>query len=194
MYYVIECDFPLNENGEALMEIHNCFRAGTVRNWKDGQPFKPDAIIPDPIEIDFEPLHDYQGEPVEMVDTCIPVMSKKLRVALDCAGVGNIVYFPAILKNRITGRTYEYYAYKILGIVAAANLDQSEYISFDGDAFMDAGIEKLVIDEKKANGMLVFRLAENVSTLMVHENIKMYLEKAGIDTLSFIRSEEYVQL
>ena len=131
---------------------------------------------------------------MELVDLGITVMSKRLREALDRAGVDNIEYYPAVLTNTETGEKYEYFAFKVIGLVAAADLDSSEYTSFDGDALIDTSFETLAIDESKAHGLKLFRLAENINALMVHEEVKNVIEESGINTLDFLKPDEFVQI
>jgi len=50
----------------------------------------------------------------------------------------------------------------------------------------------LVIDEAKTRGALLFRLAESVNGIVVHETIKNAIEATGIDTLTFMPPEEWV--
>lgn len=194
MYYVLDCDFPLNENGEALLEVHNCFRIGGIRNWKNGKPLNPKNEIPDPIPIDYETFRGYQGPPVEMLDLCIPIMSARLHDALTDSGVDNVEFLPVKLTNRATGEMHKYFAFKVIGLVSAAESSESIISSFDGDQLIDSSIEKLVIDPGRAHGLFFFRLAENVNALIVHNQVKSHIEKRGIDTLKFLKPEEYVQL
>lgn len=194
MYFILDCALPLNENGEALMEIHNCFKVGNARNWKNGKPFKPNVSFPIPIEIDYEPYREYNGPPVEMLDICIPIMSKRLKEAVELSGVDNIDFFPAILTNTDTGAKYDYFAFKVIGLIAAADMGSSEFSSFDEDGLIDTSVESLVIDDKKAHALKVFRLAENINALMVNEEVKKFLENSGINTLNFLKPEEFVQL
>ncbi len=55
-------------------------------------------------------------------------------------------------------------------------------------------IHELSLDESKIKGLLIFRLAENTNTIIVHESVKQAVESAGIDTVSFIKPEDYMHL
>jgi hypothetical protein len=195
MYFVLKCPPLVNKNGEALMEIHNCFEVGNVWDWCDGLSLESDEKnFPIPINIDFEPFRGYVGPPRELVDVCIPIMSKRLADTLLEAGVDNVEFFPATLKNTITGQTYEYRAFKIVGLVAAADLSKSEWTSYDGKSVADVGFENLVLDKSKTRGLLIFRLAENINALMVHERVRKHIIANGIDTLTFVKPEDWVHL
>jgi hypothetical protein len=195
MYYVLRCLLPQNERGEALMEIHNCFEVDGVWGWRNGLKRKPhEGDVPTPIMIDFEPFRGYEGPPVELRDVCIPIMSKRLGEALVEVGVDNVEFFDAILVNTVTRERYHYWAFKVVGLVAAADLGQSDWESYDGKPIGDVSFEKLVIDESRIAGLLMFRLAENFSALMVHEKVREHVLSRGINTVEFVRPEDWVHL
>jgi hypothetical protein len=52
-----------------------------------------------------------------------------------------------------------------------------------------AGIHELAPEGSKTGGLLVFRLEENINTILVHESVRAHIEKQGIDTLTFIKPE-----
>lgn len=194
MYFIMDCDEPLNDNGEALLEIHNCFRVGGIRNWRGGRPFQTDpAAVPKPIAIDWDPLRGYRGPPVEFRDVCIPIMSARLAAALEGAGVDNIAFFETELTNTVTGEKSDYRAFNVIGTVAAANLDESEHTSHD-QPVVDVSIMDLVFDETRTGGLLLFRLAENINAIFVHERVKDHVERSGIDTMRFVRPEDWMHL
>ncbi len=195
MYFVLRCSLPKNEKGEALLEIHNCFEIGNVWHWRDGKKLEPDEQdVPTPIMIDFEPFRGYQGPPVELLDACIPIMSKRLADALTEAGVDNIDFFSANLKNSVTGQLYDYMAFKVVGLVLAANLDKSKWESYDGITIADTSFESLAFDESKSKGLLMFRLAENINALMIHESVRNHILAKGINSLTFVRPEDWMHL
>lgn len=194
MYYVLDCEFPLNENGEALVEVHNSFKVGKVRNWRNGQRLKPGIVVPTPIEIEFERHRGYAGQPPELIDSGVPVMTTRLADALQESGVDNIDFFPAILSEKSTGEKFDYKAYKVVGLVSAADMGKSDWSSYDNRPVIDVSFDGIEIDLKKTGGLLLFRLAENINALLVHQHIKDLVEKKGIDTLQFLDPTEWVQI
>ena len=50
---------------------------------------------------------------------------------------------------------------------------------------MTLAFRKLVIDEQKANDALFFRLAESVSSIIVHEKVKNHLDGMNFKYLSW---------
>lgn len=197
MYYVMECEPIIREDGGAVLSLNNTFKLAGIRLWKTGSPIKKERKdnVPNPVELDFDSYRGYDGFPMEIEDLGIPVMSKRLCDVLTNAGVDNLELFPAKLKNNQTGQVFDYYVYNVLGLVAAMDLQKSEYETYKGEKpFADTTIHELAIDESKVNDLLFFRLAENVSTIIVHESIKLAIESAGIETVSFIKPEDYSQI
>ena len=129
-----------------------------------------------------------------MLDVGIPIMSERMVQALLSAGVNNVEFHEAVLINTVTGEKYPYRAFNVVGLVAAANLDRSECDIHDGVPVADVSFYKLVLDESKCRSCLMFRLEENVSTLMVHDSVRQELLSRGIDMLKFIKPEDYVQI
>lgn len=198
MYHIIKCPLIKNEeNGGVMVELDNCFELAGISLWKTGSPLDPDRKknIPNPVELEFDTYFGYNGSPPEMKDLCIPVMSTRLSDVLISAGVNNVEFFPAILKNRKTNQAYEYKIYNIVGKVAATDLKKSDYETYHNEQpLADTTIHKLVLDESKIHNLLFFRLAEKLGTIIVHEKIKKHIEDAKIDTIRFIKPDEFASI
>jgi hypothetical protein len=123
----------------------------------------------------------------------LPVMTKRLHVALLQSGISNIdVYEVNISDPSINATIYDYLAFNLIGKIAAADLIKSKFSNLGGDGLVSVDFDSLVIDEVKTRGALMFRLAESVNGIVVHESVKNFIEAAGIDTLTFIPPEEWV--
>lgn len=196
MYRILKCPIPVTKNGENLMNIKNYgFRAGTIWSWTDGLPLEEDEHPGDlPIHISVDYFHGYQGEPQELYDSGINIISPRVKAVFDSLGIDNILYFPAVLHISPLGRDVDYFAFKIIGRVAAADA-KSHLEGYQGrQPLGDASIYDLTIDSSKAFNFLIFRLAESTTTIVVHEKVKLACEAAGIDTLKFLLPEEHMQL
>ena len=79
-----------------------------------------------------------------------------------------------------------YSAVNLLGLIHAADLSKSIYTAHPGGAKIDVDFNRLVIDPDKARGELIFRLAESVNVILVHDRLKRRLEKEGFDSLWFL--------
>lgn len=192
MYWIMDCDEPLSPDGEALMEIENTFQIPGIRSWKLGRRFA--VTIPAPITIDFQVYRGYQGLPADLYDLGIPLMSEHVAHALMGAGVTTFDFYPAILRNVATGRTYPYYAYNVNMLLAAADMSQSEWACYDNNPMFDVSFTRLVLDESRCHDELAFRLGQNVNAIVVHDRVRDALLGQGIDTLSFIDPDDWVQL
>jgi hypothetical protein len=132
------------------------------------------------------------GELPDLSEVPLPLVSKRLADALKSAGVSNIDYYTAEIRNETTDENFcTYFAFNLVGLVAAADLSASNYDAPEGP-LISVDFESLVIDEEKVRGVLMFRLAECVTAIVVHESVKRAIEAAGIDTLDFVPPEEWV--
>jgi hypothetical protein len=146
--------------------------------------FRRGAAIEEPLpsplvfEVDYPPGE----EPPHLLGNVIPVFSDRLVRALRAAGADNFEAFPAILRNPATGATWDkYWAVNVLGIVAWANLQESEYDTImegdpEGVTTPLLGFHTIVLDAKKTrDDLLMFRLAESPSALLIHDRVFDYL-------------------
>lgn len=109
----------------------------------------------------------------------VPVFSNKLIGELKKCGVDNLQTVPAVLRNETTGESWnEYSLVNIVGLLSCADMEMSEYTIIGTRPNSDiplAHFQKLIIDEARANGQYLFRLAEEPSTILIHESIKNHL-------------------
>ena len=78
-----------------------------------------------------------------------------------------------------------------MGTVAAADLGNSTMMGTSESTMIDADFDRLVLDEEKCKGMLLFRLAENITAIVVSEGVKNKVEKRGIKGIFFYASGEW---
>ncbi|MFK8017515.1 MAG: hypothetical protein AB8G17_18980 [Gammaproteobacteria bacterium] len=113
--------------------------------------------------------------------------------ALGKAGVDNLELYPAELTDPTSGDTFsDYKAVNILGLVACADLGKSDWQAPSGSAIIDVDFDSLVIDENKTRGLTLFRLAECVSAIMVHESVVEQLHADGIENLDFVEPKDWI--
>lgn len=188
MYYVLDYDIPQDENG-GYPDIDDDIEIEGVISWSIGKRFEVE--IPQPIEINLSPVEGYAGEPPPIYEGQILILKKELVEALQDAGVNNIDTYNVVVRNVNSGHEYNYKAVNIIGAIAAADLEESEWESYDDDPLFDVSFDSLVIDEEKAKGHKLFRLAEHTGTIIIHESVKDSLIERGFDYLDFIDPEEY---
>ncbi len=182
MYFKLDHDYPMDDNGGYYMPEDGIDFDG-VESWALGRPFERPP--PDPIRIELVPVSGFSGEPAPMFDGYMCLMSEPMVAALRQCGVDNIDTYPALLVDSVNDRQFRYLAVNILGLVAAADLTQSEWSNFDGAPRLDTHFDTLVVDPAKARGHLIFRLAEDTGSIIVHAKVKQALETAGIPMLLF---------
>jgi hypothetical protein len=121
-----------------------------------------------------------------------PYVSQRLHDVLNIAGVSNIDYYPVTVEDEDGQIVHRCFAFNLIGCVSCADMSKSDFSSIDGINMIAVDFESLVIDEGKTLGALMFRLAESVNGIVIHESVKNAIEAAGIDTLTFIPPEEWV--
>lgn len=183
-YFVITCE------GVDPMPIARGPEPEVDENWMLGRPVDESAV-PQPLKYTLDP--NYGGAPKAMyASKANPVMRDDLVQVLTNAGVENIQYFDAILVDPESGREYKNYkAFNIVGLVAAANMEESELMGTSDSVIGDVDFHALVIDDSKVKGLLLFRLAEKISAIIVHEKLKAAIEAAGIPGFIFYGPGEW---
>ncbi len=187
MYYILE------KNPFPEPEPYRTRSMGWNKNLDDGK-FIIGTQVPETYDKPFEfELWEYDKGSnglAEFYYEDFPLMSDSLIEALKRAGVDNLQTFPAILKNIET--KFETSAYKVvnvLGKLQAADMDASDYIDMGGTGLIAVGFKDLVIDESKTNNAKMFRLAESITDVIIHESVKTVLEKSGFKYLRYLPCE-----
>jgi|SRR5882762_2759105 len=158
-------------------------------NWRDGALITD--VVPTPLVYTLDA--EYEGNPKPMYyEEGIPVIRDDVIEVLRGVGVDNIQYFDAVLKDPSTGKEHaNYKAYNIVGVVACADMQASELMGTSNSSMLDVDFHALVIDEAKTGGLLLFRLAEKVSAIVVHEKVKLSIEASGIPGFVFYGPGEW---
>jgi hypothetical protein len=176
MYYILQ-ESPLDDLTDltALTDYGDAHVDGA--NWYEGAQFT--VPIPQPIRLSLDP--SVPGELPLFFSFTIPLMHDKLILALRDAGVDNLDLFDAVVTHEPSGHQYhEYKAVNVIGVVAAADLSASDYESYQPTPLISVNFNSLVIDESKAHGLLMFRLAECVSAIVIHQKVKDLLDERDL--------------
>ncbi|HKO63823.1 MAG TPA: DUF1629 domain-containing protein [Candidatus Nitrosocosmicus sp.] len=158
-------------------------------NWMLGG--KIEKEIPAPILVELDPNNP--GLMMPMFDSGILLFSDEMISVLHKIGIENFQCFDATIRD--TEKNIDYTNYKvinIIGLVAAANLDKSDYNAHGGNAEIDTDFDSLSIDNSKINGQRMFRLKESVNGIVIHEDVKNALEEHGIENLDFVLPEDWI--
>lgn len=185
-YFVLECFTPLDADPAdiaVLPEIEG------VDSWMDGSLIT--VPVPEPLEFELDP--NEPGPLKEMYNLDMLIMSERLVSALRQAGVDNLqVFRAAILDPQTATRREDYQVVNVVGRVAAADLERSTWSAPTGRPIIDVDFDSLAIDERRAGDLLLFRLAECVSAIIVHARIRDALLAAGFNMLTFLDPKDYV--
>jgi uncharacterized protein DUF1629 len=182
MYWVMGCD------GEYPVASIDKYPKVRGFSWMSGKMIT--APIDEPLLYTIDP--DYPGEPKAMYDEKILLMRDDLLASLRGAGVDNLQTFQAILRDPRNGtdRT-NFKSVNIVGVVSCADEARSQRMGTSTSTMIDVDYHSLVIDEKKTGGALLFRLAEAVSAIVVHDKVKTRVVADGIAGMTFFGPGEW---
>jgi len=176
MYYVLDgAEEPCRWMGDTPFFEDFSFWSGAVFTEK----------LSEPLEFTLEPYKKNWANsdfvPAFFSDNP-PLFRDDLIEALREFGVTNFDTYQATLTDPDNGHVYENYkAVQIIGLVAAADMEKSDAIVHDNIPLIDVDFDKLVIDESKTHGLLMFRLAESTNTVLIHEKLRDYLIAKGFE-------------
>ena len=194
-YYILDCAAPL----EAEHYVLEADYPASDKRWKAGVMFldtderagftPPTDMIELQTEAD-EPPRVY----AELYWHPIPLMSRRLVAVLRSAGVDNLQTYETSLVGALGSYPPpedHYLAVNIVGLVAAADLTKSKTNPAVAEKLISVDFYSLAIDPSKARDLLLFRLAENISAVVVHERIRKAVEASGITTLTWYKPQEW---
>jgi len=192
-YYILMCFTPWFAKSASLGDAPE---VEGVESWISGRVIS--VPVPQPLEFVVEPDEDDQepeepGELLELYQYSVVLMTERLVEALGQAGVDNLQVFQARIRDPRTGQVAtNYRVVNVVGVVSCADLRLSKYAPPEGPPIIDVSFDSLVIDEKRAGGQLLFRLAESLSAIVVHQRVRDHLLARGFDMLTFRDPAQYV--
>ncbi len=205
-YFVLEClpdDVPVPAGW--MVEHYDLKVASGVRGktWRSGAVFDPKAEFPGDrppeVPIRIETKRASTGNKLltvypELTWQPIPLFSRRLVAALREAGVDNLETFETVLSN-LEGEKPPpadfYLAVNVIGLVEAADLKKSELGPGVEEKLISVDFDSLSVDPARARNLLMFRLAENTSAVLVHARVKAQVEAAGLPALTWLRPQEW---
>jgi hypothetical protein len=181
-YYQLEYDYPMSGDND-YYHLRTGLEFDGVDSWTMGKPF--DKAPPNPIVIEMEctgPWPDATPPPMSIGG--VPLMNEEMVAAFNSVPVSNLDTYPAILRDAQTGKEWKYFAFNVLGLVKAADMDQSEGENLDGEMKLDSIFTTLVIDTSKVGRQDIFRLMES-GNIIISERAKKALD--SIPFLKFVQ-------
>lgn len=157
MYYQLECD----EHG---------MTAYITAETECSEPLIRGRFVdPEGEELPFRfSYRDPTGKPLFDYYSGDELMSKRLVAALEKAGVDNLQVFETVLVDEQTGAVNsDFVTVNIIGLVSCADMAQSEASELGPNYYF----RKLVINQEKTGGSLMFRLAESKIDVLVEERV-----------------------
>ena len=158
MHYLMSCERP------ATLRTIGQGPGLTTEPWVFGR--KVASKVPDPLVYTLQPG---QGDLSPMYTEGQPIMRQDMVDALQEAGVDNLDLYRAIVRDPVTGQEWHnYWAFNVLGLVAA-------------------GVETpaLGIDESRTMGLLLFRLVEAPTLIVVDERVMHVVLRRAIPGVVF---------
>jgi hypothetical protein len=117
--------------------------------------------------------------------------------ALQELGIQNLDTYPVSITDPDNGKTYDNYkAVNIIGAISAADMKRSVYQCGDGVANVHVAFDTLVLKDSLPNGLMMFRLAEYLTTILLHESVRSSLLDRGFihggfdDDIEFYKLDE----
>ena len=144
--------------------------------WRMGIRFgKP---VPAPVSCTLDPRGG-PDLPDAFLSKRIPLFSARFIEALRNAGVDNLDCYPAELRAPDGSEIpTKYFATNVIGKIECVNLEAS---SFDPQSeYPMLEFQRIVVDDVKADGARMFRLAENPSFILVAEEVARSLDSSAL--------------
>lgn len=144
-----------------------------------------------PIQLRFEDDTPEDGVFVDFLGQPMPLVSEALRDALLRAGAGNLEFFDTVVQG---AEDYEdmprYYAMNVVGRIELTDSTRSSGVRAFGVMGADL-YDTFVPRENVPEGLAIFRMAEQASTLLVSEHVVRQCEQLGVQTLEFMPLAPY---
>ena len=162
MYYQLDCDGPgmtayINPEGRP------------IRAPMHGQLVN---VAPEKLPIRFK-YSDPTGSSLFDYYAGKCLMSKRLVTALEGAGVDNLQSFEAELRNEADGVVNkDYCVINIVGLVTCADVAASKTSELGSTYYF----HDLVIDPSRVGDLRIFRLAESLMDVLIHEQVAKSIE------------------
>jgi hypothetical protein len=120
------------------------------------------------------------------------IFSGKLRDVLTSVGVDNIDYYDCVLINKDDGsKNEDYKLANIVGRVACLDVPNSDITWSPADPTAIFILKNFVINEDAIEDLLIFRMDELSTIILVHEKVKKAVVDAGITGIQFFEPSNY---
>lgn len=150
--------------------------------WIRGRRFN--RTIPTPLQFEIDP--NYGRDMPDLFTPNIPLFHDRLIGALNEVGVDNLDLYDALLLDPRDDRKFtDYKAVNVIGMVTAADMRKSKIDGSSSAEMLAIPFEELVVDEKVAGNLLMFRLGQSASAIVVHQKVYDALQPIGLRMVAF---------
>lgn len=179
-YYVISVDYTYGGVEPMLLDGMPDLPEEDEDDWMFGQPF---TVEPEqPIFVDIS--EDNENLKMLSFYKNPPIANKAFVDALVEAGVDNIVTYDVVLRSQ-TNPSILVDGYKAINIIGLVKAVGPGTVYLMDSRIGDAGIKSVKLEPRSIKGLYIFRLAESMRTIVVHEKVKEFLEAKGFEDLIF---------
>jgi hypothetical protein len=186
VYSFLECrSLP----GEAEVLIAKWPRQANIDSWMTGMRFS--AKVEEPVTCRLH--QDYRGRLLSVFNDEILLMRTDLLALLRKAGVDNLdAYTAQVVSAEGAIVSEDYKAINVVGLIAGADLASSNWAS-SGERVISVDFDSVVLRKDLPRGPKLFRLAECVTGLVVHDDVRRVVEGAGgFPDLLFVAPDEWI--
>lgn len=179
-YYILSVDYTHGGIDPMLLESMPDLPEEDEDDWMFGQPFTVEPEQPIFVDIredqeNLKTLNFYKNP---------PVATKVFVDALVEAGVDNIVTYDVVLTSQ-TDPSITVEGYKAINIIGLVRVAGPRTVYLTDSLIGDASMENVELKPNSIKGLYIFRLAESMRTIVVHEKVKELLEAKGFGDLIF---------
>ena len=212
-YYMMDCwgldgDEPVQKPMDADLDDYD---EDDEIEWFCGQIIGID--LPNPIEIEWNPelsgggpaweAFGYASEGLKNENGVRrqwaypandpPLFHRDLVAALQKCGVDNFNVYETNIEDTKSGSICkDYLAINIIGLIKAADMEKSKAVIHSEDGLVDTDFDSVELDGSAIRGCKIFRLAESINALVIHREVKDYLESKGGFGLTFTPPEKWI--
>lgn len=152
------------------------------------------VVVNAPKLITFTMTARERGDLGDWVPTGLPglVISMKFKEALHLGGADNVQYIPAAIYDEVGKHTHtDYVVANVIGVVDCIDLARSKLTMRAALPDKIRDINELHIDEARAAEHTIFRLARKSSLVLVSEQVKATLDRAGLRGPALVEAEGF---
>jgi hypothetical protein len=191
-YYILSP--TSDENGDMMGLIYE--RDHSDRSYVQGIPFNSksenqcERPPQEPVVLTIKPGREDSPFPTFLREP-VPLLSIEVLQVLHSAGVHNLDVYQAELRYS-DGKlaSDNYVVFNLIGMIKAVDLEKSKFDSTQRESETCMIFDSVVIDLSKTQKLRMFRMAENVSTILVDDVVKNSIEGAKIQLLKVYRTND----